>query len=117
MGVGAGWYYDSVNDDVTHQNLAESLANAGFGYFHGPYPTEALAIAHEGVKGPAGTPNENLQTQAGQTAGNVLGIPTDRALWVRIAEGVIGVLLILVGVAKLATDSPIARTVAKAGLI
>lgn len=42
---------------------------------------------------------------------------SSRNTLLRIAEGAIGILLILVGVAKLATDSPIARTVAKAGLI
>ena len=56
MGVGAGWYYDSKDNDVVHQNYTESLANAlpGFSYFHGPYATEAEAIAHKGV--PDATP-------------------------------------------------------------
>jgi hypothetical protein len=55
--------------------------------------------------------------QAGISTSGFLGDLTSRALWTRIAEGTLGVLLIAVGVAKLAEGSPIAKTVAKAGLI
>ena len=93
MGVGAGWYYDSKDNDVVHQNYAESLANAlpGFSYFHGPYATEAEAIAHKGVPGPSGVPNESIPTQVTNvTTGSFLALLTGRGLWVRIAEVAIG---------------------------
>ena len=103
MGVGAGWYYDSADGDVVHQNLAESLANViGIKYFHGPYPTEEAAIEHKGVPGPPGVPNESLEQQATTaTTGGLIELITGRALWVRVVEVVLGGGLILIGIKAL----------------
>lgn len=118
MGVGAGWYYDSLDGDVVHQNLAESLANAAFSYYHGPYKTEALAVAHAGVAGPSGVANEPVGQQlANVTTGSFLGILEGRGLWVRIAEVAIGGTLVIVGVSKLLGTGQAAETVAKAAII
>lgn len=118
MGVGAGWYYDSIDDDVVHQNLAESLANAIFSYYHGPYKTAALAEAHKGVKGPPGKKNEGLGTQVTSAAkatgvSQFLGDLTSRNTLMRIGEGALGVALIIVGVAKLADGTPLGSALKK----
>ncbi len=117
MGVGAGWYYDSADGDVTHQNLVESLANVGFSYFHGPYKTEALAIAHKGVAGPPGTPNESLGSQAETVATGssspIAGLFQGN-LWLRVGEVVLGLLLIAIGVAELTHAVPAATAIAGA---
>jgi hypothetical protein len=90
---------------------------AGAEFIHGPYTTKAQADAQlaklqkpniPGVLGIPGAPNLSLSSFLGQF--------TQRALWIRIAEATIGALLIIVGVTKLAGDSPIgkaAKTVAK----
>lgn len=128
MGVGAGWYYDSLDGMVVHQNLAESLANALFSYYHGPYPTEAAAIAHRGVSGPPGSTNESAGQQiaaaTGNAAGGLLGLPSFgsagwRSYGLRALKIVTGVILIIVGLVQLthaqqivAAAAPIAKAVA-----
>jgi len=121
MGVGAGWYYDDITGDVVHQNFIESIPNAGFPYWHGPYPTEAAALQHKGVLGPTAGANKSLGQQA---AGAVSG-PIQNALFgnigsggignffVRAAEGVVGIGLILIGVIALTKNTPAGKTVKK----
>jgi len=121
MGVGAGWYYDSEDDDVVHQNLAESLANVGFTYFHGPYKTEAEAVAHTGISGPAGSPNESLTQQVGNvTTGQFLGVLTSHSLWTRVVEGVAGAMLLGVGLLSItgigSKAAKVGKTAGKAGM-
>lgn len=106
MGVGAGWYYDSLDGMVVHQNWLESLANGGFSYFHGPYPTEAAAAAHVGVSGPKSTTNastgQQVGTAIGQTAQSALfGTGGATGLFSRIAEAAVGIGLLLIGVKAL----------------
>jgi hypothetical protein len=119
MGVGSGWYYDSIDNDVVHQNLSESLANAVFTYYHGPYKTEAEAEAHKGVKGPEGHPGESISTQADNTVASAVGVNnflgdlTSRNTFQRLAEGVIGVLLIVIGVAKLTENTAVGTALKK----
>lgn len=118
-GYGAGWYYDSIDGDVVHQNLAESLANVLVGYYHGPYATEAEAEAHPGVAGPPGVPNESVGTQvANVSTGSFLGLVESRSIWIRIVEIAIGGTLILIGISKLLNPeikdaAKIAKVVAK----
>ncbi len=113
-GTGAGWYYDSVDGDVIHQNLAESLANVLVSYYYGPYATEAEAMAEgeklhsESSSNAAPSENESVSQQASNTAGtvasSVLGLPTFsgvRNLVIRAAMVVIGGALILIGLARL----------------
>lgn len=126
MGVGSGWYYDSLDGMVVHQNLAESLANAIFTYYHGPYPTEQAAIAHKGVAGPPGQTNESLATQVGNatgnTAANLFGLPhwspkQLREFALRGLKVVIGLALVIIGVVQLTHADRLittAATVAKA---
>jgi hypothetical protein len=122
MGVGAGWYYDSLDGDVVHQNLAESLANVAFSYYHGPYATEALAVAHKGVAGAPGNPNEGTGQQVANAAGTVTGTAsvtdflsrlTQANTWERVGMVALGMLLIAVGVAHITHAVPIATKVAK----
>jgi hypothetical protein len=122
MGVGAGWYYDSVDGDVTHQNLPESLANAAFSYYHGPYPTQQAAMAHTGVKGPNAVTNESLAAQAGTVAGGV--VKTDIAgglnigtLMLRVGEVLLGLVLVGVGLAKLTGKENAISKVAATGAV
>ena len=108
MGVGAGWYYDSKDGDVVHQNWVESLANVGFSYFHGPYKTEAAALAHKGVTGGApAAANESIGQQAAKAAatgswsGALIGFlvaMTDWHLWASLGWLVLGLALILIGI-------------------
>jgi hypothetical protein len=108
MGVGAGWYYDSADGDVVHQNLAESLANVLGPYFHGPYATEAEAIAHKGVAGAPGVPNEGVSQQLGTAVSSGLGglLPKFtsqqwREFAIRGLKVIGGLVLIVVGLAQL----------------
>lgn len=114
MGVGAGWYYDSLDNDVVHQNLAESLANALVTYYHGPYSTEQEAETHTGVAGPPGTPNENLGQQAAGVAGqDILGGINIGNLVLRAGEILLGIVLIGVGIAKLTGAENLVSTAVK----
>lgn len=121
MGVGAGWYYDSLDGMVVHQNLPESLANVAFSYYHGPYATEALAMAHKGVSGPASSTNESLGTQVGNAAGSVGGITGLSGLisavsspnfWTRAGEFVVGLILLDIGL-KAFTGHSVIETAGK----
>jgi hypothetical protein len=84
----------------------------------GPYATQALAQAA------ANSLNQNIATnvQAAIPEGPTVKAPSiasileglkSRALWIRIAEGTLGVALILVGVSKLAEGSPAADLIKK----
>ncbi|HEY1622148.1 MAG TPA: hypothetical protein VGG25_31310 [Streptosporangiaceae bacterium] len=104
MGVGAGWYYDSQDGDVVHQNLAESLANSVFSYYHGPYATSALAVAHKGVTGAPAKVNESLGQQAENVAGTGLGLFNGKAGAAdvtRVAQILLGAILIAVAAARI----------------
>lgn len=125
MSYGAGWYYDSLNNDVVHQNLAESLANALLTYYHGPYATEALAETHAGVVGATGIPNEptgesltkGLNTITGSVSSDILGGLNIGNLVLRAAEILLGITLIGVGIAKLTgAENIISSAIKKAPL-
>jgi hypothetical protein len=124
MGIGAGWYYDSLDGMVVHQNFIEGLVPAS--YYHGPYPTEAAAKIHAGITGPPSTTNASTGNQVATAAGSITGTASVTSFltslsrpqtWQRVAEGVIGILLILVGVAKLAESSPVASAIKKVPFI
>jgi hypothetical protein len=125
MGTGAGWYYDSLDGLVVHQNLAESLASAPFSYYHGPYATKQLALQHKGVSGPPATTNEPVSTQLSTAAGQVSGFGpliqalTSRGTWIRVAEVIVGGGLILVGLNHLAGNpaGAAAKDAAKAAVL
>src|SRR5271165_2252776 len=103
-----------------HNNSTQSVA--------GPYKTKALAqasisgystlgqiglgIQSSGAPGSAAGGLIPSNATPGSLLGN-LGIPTGRGIVLRLAEGALGVLLILVGVAKLAEGSPIASAIKK----
>lgn len=83
----------------------------------GPFKTEADALAAQNPKPLTGAGHlSNLPAVAGASLSRLFPKLSRQDL-LRLSEGVLGVLLILVGVAKLAEGSPVARTVAKAGLI
>jgi hypothetical protein len=115
MGVGAGWYYDSLDGMIVHQNLAESLANSVFPYYHGPYATEALAVTHKGVKGPPSTTNASVGQQVGTAVGSLTGVSAigdffnrleEKQTWTRVGEVLLGGILVYAGVRALTSGSP-----------
>lgn len=84
----------------------------------GPFSTEAQARAAAAAK-PSPNPIQGAENLAGLTPGQTGGSLgfltglTNRALWIRIAEGGLGVALILVGVAKLAEGTQTAQLIRK----
>ena len=123
MGVGAGWYYDSLDGMVVHQNLAESIPNAAFPYYHGPYLTEALALAHAGVTGPPATTNASVAAQVGTAVANLTGINaigdfftrlSQGNTWLRVGEVLAGGLLLTAGVIAITEQTKAGKTAGKA---
>jgi hypothetical protein len=109
MGTGAGWYYDSHDGDVVHQNFFESIPNVGFGdYYIGPFNTAQEAMqAGQAYAAQHGTPNpmenENANQQVAGIASDVTGslIPslfTQRGFAERVVLVLLGGALIVVGI-------------------
>lgn len=127
MGIGPGWYYNTVSGDVVHASAITSLGEGAIPGWHGPYKTEAQAIAHTGVIGAPAKANESVIGGAESAGKNAipgttsvtqfLGSLSSRSMWTRIAEGALGTALILVGVAKLAEGTPTAAAIRKIPII
>jgi hypothetical protein len=127
MGIGAGWYYNDVSGDVVHASWFTSIGEGLVPGWHGPYKTEAEAEAHKGTVGRTATPNESViggaTGAAEQTAGSVfnlgsiLGIKGSRSTLERFVTGALGVMLILVGVAKLGEGTPVGNAIKKVPFI
>jgi hypothetical protein len=119
MGIGSGWYYNDVSGDVVHASAFTSIGEGIVPGWHGPYATQALAIAHKGTVGATAKANETVPGSVAAAGGNAASnglLPSGlftRALWLRIAEGALGAALILVGVAKLAEGTPTAAAIRK----
>jgi hypothetical protein len=137
------WLYNTVTGDVEHQNQAEYLADASLniaGWEHLtklPIPdsdTTAQAVAYVQaqqkagkLKGPApttssATANANAEQDVAKTVpggraldaiSNFLGDLTQSSTWLRIAEGILGVVLIAVGIARITNAVPIATKIAR----
>jgi hypothetical protein len=112
-----GDYYISVTGTIQQQTnpaLALGLRAAGF---MGPFATIAAAKAAL----PGGKTLTGLAASApGEAASGVESLIkpfTQRALWVRIAEGVLGLLLIIVAVAELAKGTPVGALAKKTPLL
>lgn len=127
-----GWFYDSIDKtarQMTGTQAAQVNASRGFNAVIGPYATKALALS----EGPAGTfpnPNSNPVVDAGVNAvGSVLdsvtsgflGALENKALWTRVAEVVLGLVLIAVGLSRLThaggAIGAAAKTAAKVAVI
>lgn len=107
-----GWWWDSNAKkarQLTGTQAAEINGTLGYHALTGPYATQALAES----EGPAGTfpnPNTNPIVDAGvNAAGSVidqvgagfLGILENKALWLRVGEVLLGIVLVGVGLAKI----------------
>jgi len=108
--AGLGWHELRL---AANASEAQAAAAAESQFPGGPAPTTSLTT------GLANEPGGAVSAGARQTLSTAqfLGKLSSRNTLMRLAEGTIGVLLILVAVAKLASDSPIASVVGKAGLI
>ena len=131
------WYAVKVSVPRTGQSQIEyvqasSTQQAGETFpgstvIGGPYATEAAAEkAHPGgtsgtVTPPAGLPPATVSDKpvsplSGLAAiGDFFGRLTEASLWIRVAEVILGLGLITVGLAHLAAGTPIGRAAAKAG--
>lgn len=107
-----GWYYDSNAKkarQLTGTQAAQVNANLGYHAVTGPYATEALANS-EGPAGAFPNPATNPAVDAGvNAAGSILdqvttgflGILENKALWLRVGEVLLGIVLVGVGLAKI----------------
>jgi hypothetical protein len=111
---GGPWFVYPLSGTIQQQNnkiLAQGLATAGWVGF----PTQALAkTAAETMVGPkdAAAAVGGIKGAVTDT-GDFLSRLTSAALWLRIAEVALGLILIAVGVAKLTNALPAATKVAK----
>lgn len=127
------WYYNTESGELTHGNNLENLGNnlaGGAGWHELNIPgsdTEAQASAAAVAEFPGGTaPTTSvatgeanaLQGETGLTGINAIGQAFsdlgNRAFWLRAAKVVVGVVLIIIGVAHLARAGSIVSTAAKA---
>jgi hypothetical protein len=138
------WLYNTVTGDVEHQNEAEYLTDASLniaGWDHLtklPIPdsdTTAQAVAYVvaqqkagKLKGPAPT-TSNAQANANASqyvakqipggaavvsVSDFLGRLTQASTWLRIGEGILGIVLIAVGVARMTNAVSVATKIAGA---
>lgn len=91
--------------------LAEGLVQTGWIGF----PTSDAAGAYAGNLSPAHTLDQGKAAVGGaiSSVDDFLSRLTDPKLWIRVAEVVVGLILIAVGIAKLTNTVPIATKVAK----
>lgn len=95
------------------QSATRPAAQGNVLVVNGPFPSKAAALGFT----PGGTPEPKGASTTGQGGISSLFPKLSRQDLLRLAEGVLGILLILVGVAKLAEGSPVAKAVGKAGLL
>jgi hypothetical protein len=106
-GTGSGYYYDSIDGDVVHQNAIESLANVAVSYYYGPYSTQAEALAEgqklaSAGKGANPSANESVSSQLGNVADqSLLGGKLQEGDLIRIAQVLLGLVLIAVAAARI----------------
>lgn len=107
--------------------LADALRALGY---QGPYTWAQAQTVLELGKKVAGTGAAPISSTAGEAAtGQTGSLPnplaavtdflhrlTDSNTWLRVAEGILGLLLIAVGVAKLTNAVPVATTIARAAV-
>jgi hypothetical protein len=98
-----------------------SVENVHWANVNGPYPTQAAAnaeVAKLQKKAPAPGTDQQAENQAKATvAKTLLGFLESDQLWTRIGEVILGLLLITVGVAKLAEGTPLGKLAIKTGLM
>ena len=139
MGILPGhWYYNTESGELTHGNNFENLGNnllGGLGWHElniSGNATEAQAAAEAVKEFPNGTPpTTSLKTGASnevkQQVGTLISIPGVKSIgdffgrlaegntWIRVAEAVLGLGLVIVGLAKLASGTAAGRAALKAG--
>ena len=136
------WYYNSDTGAVQQQLQAVAWLDlhAGLGW-HGPFATKQDALnfytqgkaANPGWKAPSGL-GSNIINSVATAAGNAVGQagPVGNPLtglaaigdffsrlsqantWLRLGEGILGIMLIAVGVARMTRAVPAATRIAKA---
>ena len=137
MGILPGhWYYNTESGELTHGNNLENLGNNLFGglgwhelHISGN-ATEAQAAAEAIREFPHGTaPTSSLTTGAANEVSHQTGIPvtglnaigdffrrlTEGSTWIRVAEAILGLGLVIVGLAKLASGTSVGRAAVRAG--
>ena len=123
------WYYNTESGQLTQGNNLENLGNnllGGLGWHELDIPGSATAAqaAAEAVKEfPTGktpttqgiaNPVNDITRAAGMTLGNAFSLNASPGFLMRLAEGILGVVLIAVGVAQLTRAVPLATSIAKA---
>jgi len=117
------WFYNSVSGAVISEPAIGDTIQAHLPGWHGPFSSKQAALdyyasnsaANPGWKAPtgfAGNVGNTVGAAASAAGGSVLDVLkglTARELWVRIAEGALGIALILVAVAELGKGTAIGK--------
>lgn len=131
------WYYNTETGQLTKGNNLENLGNnllGGLGWHELNIPgsaSEAQAAAEAVKEFPKGktpttagiTPARVASTAVQQAGGSVPGVTgflsdlTSRNLWLRVAKVIVGVALVLIGVAQLSRAQNIAKTAVKGAVL
>jgi hypothetical protein len=108
----------SINDQGYPAQVIEGVTRPTAGS-HGPYATRADAQAELDALSAAQHAKQttNVTIPGVSTVSGLISEITSRKTLVRIAEGVLGILLILVGVAKLADGTTAATMIKKVPLV
>lgn len=109
MGFGAGWYYNDVSGDVVHASALTSIGEGLVPGWHGPYATEAEALAHKGISGAPAQANESVTGSASgslaNTVQNLISGKSGQNLVVRGVEILAGLALIYAGAKAMLTPA------------
>jgi len=125
------WYYNDVTGEVFQEtgvaaiaeNVNIKIGSASGWLFgdktYGPYPTQAQAQAQKNAHPPTGIASKIHSALSGATTaatgvGDFLGRLTQASTWIRVGEVLLGLALIIVGLAKLTTAVPAATKIASA---
>lgn len=123
------WYYNTESGQLTQGNNLENLGNnlvGGAGWHELNIPgnaTQAQAAAEAKREFPAGkpvttqgilNPASDAKRAVGATIGDAFSLNASPSLVLRLAEGVLGVVLIAVGLSRLTRAGGMVKTVAEA---
>lgn len=99
---------------IIEQSVNRPTPTAGVTVAAGPFDTQAEAQAwassHSSLIGKITNPLDGLVS-----IGNFFSSLGQANTWIRIAEGVLGIALIIIGLAKLASGTAVGKTAAKVG--
>jgi len=116
------WFYNSISGSVIDEPAFGDTIQSHLPGWHGPFPSKQAALdyytsnktANPGWKAPAGLAGNVVNTVGSAVPGatSILSFLTGltaRQLWVRVAEGVLGLALLLVAVAELGKGTGIGK--------